>query len=87
MPVVCWLLSATSIWHLCHGLHLHVDVLLQLTGTDVTRKYQGHIVGIDKLQESCTLHVSTWGLSKLISRKIYLCKKRLLGLLSVVHCR
>ena len=43
-------------------------------GTDVTGKYQGHAVGIYKLQESCALHVSTWGLSKLISRKIYLCK-------------
>ena len=31
--------------------------------------------------------MSTWGLSKLISRKIYLCKKRLLGLLFVVHWR
>ena len=30
--------------------------------------------GIYKLQESCALHVSTWGLSKLISCKIYLCK-------------
>ena len=53
---------------------LSVDVLLQLAGTDVTRKYQGHAIGIYKFQESCALHVSTWGLSKLISRKIYLCK-------------
>ena len=43
-------------------------------GTGVTGKYQGHAVGIYKLQESCALHVSTWGLSKLISCKIYLCK-------------
>lgn len=40
-------------------ISLSVDVLLQLTGTGVTRKYQGHAVGIYKLQESCALHVSS----------------------------
>jgi len=28
------------------GLHFYLDVLLQLTGTDVTGKYQSHTIGI-----------------------------------------
>ena len=73
--------------YLCHGLHFYADVLFQLAGSDVTREYQGHIVGINQLQESRALNLSTGRLFELISRKIYLCKKRLLVLLSVVHCR
>ena len=59
----------------------------KLMFVDVTWKYQGHIVGIYKLQVSCAMHVSTGGMPELISCKIHLCKKRLIGLLLAVHCR
>ena len=52
---------------------------------DVTREYQSHIVGINQFQESRALHVRTERLLELVSRKIYLCKNRLLDLLLVVH--
>ena len=61
--------------YLCHGLHFYADVLFQLAGSDVTRQYQGHIVGINQLQESRALNLSTGRLFELISRKIYLCKR------------
>ena len=70
---------------LCHGLHFYADILFQLAGTDVTREYEGHIVGINQFQESRSLHVGIWRLQELISRKIYLCKNRLLDLFLVVH--
>ena len=59
-------------------VHFYADVLFQLAGTNVTREYQGHIVGINEFQESRALHVRTGRLLELISRNIYLCKKRLL---------
>ena len=70
---------------LCHGLHFYADILFQLAGTDVTREYEGHVVGINQFQESRALHVGTWRLLELISRKIYLCKNKLLDLFLVVH--
>ena len=92
-PHVHWLHAqevvkvSMQLTYLCHGLHFYADVLFQLAGTNVTREYQGHIVGINQFQESRALHVRTGRLLELVSRKIYLCKNRLLDLLLVVHCR
>ena len=54
---------------------------------DVTREYEGHIVGINQFQESRALHVGTWRLLELISRKIYLCKKGCLICFLLFICR
>ena len=56
--------------NLCHGLHFYADILFQLAGTEVTREYQGHIVGINQFQQSRALYVSTWGVLERMSRKI-----------------